>query len=123
MNYELKYLETKNEKFPFIYTLNVMQSIQTKYGTLKDWSDLIESKNENSEPNIEALIFFFTEAINEGIDIENETAEQKRSFVDAKKVGRIVTEIGILNAGQKLKETVIESSKLDDDNSGESEKN
>ena len=123
MQNSLKYLETAKEKIPFIYTLNVMEAIQEKYGSLQEWSDLIESKNR-TEPDIKALIFFFTEAINEGIEIENEENDVKREFVTPKKVGRIITEIGIKDAGTKLKNMVIDSSKTSDENAeGEEVKN
>ena len=61
------------------------------------------------------MIFFFTEAINEGIEIENEEKGEKRELVTSKQVGRIITEIGIIDAGQKLKNAVIDSSKISDD--------
>lgn len=114
MENSMKYLETSKAKFPFTYTLNVMEAIQEKYGSLQAWSDLIESKT-NPEPDIKALIFFFTEAINEGIEIENEEKGEKRELVTPKQVGRIITEIGIIDAGQKLKNAVIDSSKISDD--------
>ena len=65
---KITYLETDSERFPLAFTLNVMESIQNEYGTLSEWSELIRNKKE---PNIKALKFFITEAINEGIEIEN----------------------------------------------------
>ena len=57
--------------------------------------------------------------INEGIDIENETAETKREFLTEKQVGRIITELGIEKMTEKVQETVIDSTK----NENEEEKN
>lgn len=126
MENSMKYLETSKDKFPFTYTLNVMEAIQEKYGSLQKWSDLIESKT-TPEPDVKALIFFFTEAINEGIEIENEEKGENRALVTSKQVGRIITEIGILDAGKKLKNAVIDASKVPDDNNenaeGQEEKN
>ena len=65
---KITYLETDSEKFPLAFTLNVMEALQDEYGTLSEWSELIRNQKE---PNIKALKFFITEAINEGIDIEN----------------------------------------------------
>ena len=65
---KITYLETDSEKFPLAFTLNVMEALQEEYGTLSEWSELIRNQKE---PNIKALKFFITEAINEGIDIEN----------------------------------------------------
>ena len=95
MNNDMKYLLTKDKKYPFIYSLNVMSAIQSKYGSLDDWANLIEPKEGKKEPNIEALLFFFKEAINEGIDIENEKLKEPISFVNEKKVGSIISEIVI----------------------------
>lgn len=115
MDSEIKYLETKKgEKYPFIFSLNVMSTIQKKYGSLDSWKNLIEPE-DGSEPTIDALIFFFTEAINEGIDIENEDKNETRSYVNEKKVGRIITEFGLENAGKKLKEAVIDANPQKDE--------
>ena len=65
---KITYLETDSEKFPLAFTLNVMEALQDEYETLSNWSELIRNKKE---PNIKALKFFITEAINEGIEIEN----------------------------------------------------
>ena len=66
---KINYLETKTEKYPLVFSLNVMEAIQDKYGSIDKWSSLIQ---KNGEPDIKALKFFMTEAINEGIEIENE---------------------------------------------------
>lgn len=122
MGDEIKYLTTKNEKFPFVYSLNVMEELQNKYGSLTAWSDLIEPK-DNGEPSIKALLFFFKEAINEGIDIENESKQESRSFITEKKVGRIISEIGIKEATKQLKEIVVSSTKTESEENGEEIKN
>lgn len=110
MNNDMKYLVTKDKKYPFIYSLNVMSAIQSKYGSLDDWANLIEPKEGKKEPNIEALLFFFKEAINEGIDIENEKLKEPVAFVNEKQVGRIISEVGIEEAGKQLKDAVVVAS-------------
>ncbi len=89
---KINYLETETEKFPLAFTLNVMESIQEKYGTIEAWSNLIQ---RNGEPDIKALKFFITEAINEGIEIGNEKSGEKGKPITSKKAGRILTEIGL----------------------------
>ena len=79
---KINYLETKTEKFPFVFTLNVMESIQEKYGTIEAWSNLIQ---RDGEPDIKALKFFITEAINEGLEIEAEKTGKKMTPITAKK--------------------------------------
>ena len=72
---KVNYLETKTEKYPLVFSLNVMEAIQDKYESIEKWSSLIQ---KNGEPDIKALKFFMTEAINEGIEIENEKNNEKR---------------------------------------------
>ncbi len=105
---KITYLETENEKFPMIFTLNVMETMQEKYGSLDKWSSLLQNKKE---PNIKAIKFFITEAINEGIEIENEKKGEKRPTICQKKAGRILTDIGISEATKKITGTITESVK------------
>ena len=142
---KINYLETTEEKFPMAFTLNVMESIQEKYGSIEAWSDLIQ---RDGEPDIKALKFFMTESINEGIDIENGSQcaapsgrcrradeqektqsnescrEQgdnvfdrkvRRKPVSAKEVGRILTEIGLSGAANKIMKTISESIETNDE--------
>lgn len=103
---KINYLETEDERYPMVFSLNVMESIQEKYGSIEKWTELIQSEGE---PNIKALKFFMTEAINEGIDIENEKTGEKSKPITLKKVGRILTEIGLSETANKIIKTVSES--------------
>lgn len=103
---KINYLETKIEKFPLVFTLNVMESIQEKYGTIEAWSALIQ---RDGEPDIKALKFFMTEAINEGIEIECEKTGEKRKLITAKQAGRILTEVGLSGAANKIMSTISNS--------------
>ena len=105
---KITYLETDSEKFPLAFTLNVMESIQDEYGTLSEWSELIRNQKE---PNIKALKFFITEAINEGIDIENEKSDEIRASITSAKAGRIITEIGFQKVAKTINKMVSESVK------------
>ena len=110
MKDKITYLETSNgTKYPLIFTLNVMEAIQDKYGSLDKWMELIKE----GEPNIKALKFGLGEMLNEGIEIENETAETKRDLLDSKKVGRIITELGMSSVAGKIGENVVASTKTD----------
>ena len=64
-----------------IFTLNVTESIQEKYGTIKVWSNLIQ---RDVEPDIKALKLFITEAFNEGLEIEAEKTGKKVTSITAK---------------------------------------
>ena len=105
---KITYLETNSENFPLAFTLNVMETIQDEYGTLSEWSELIRNQKE---PNIKALKFFITEAINEGIDIENEKLGEKRAPITSSKAGRIITEIGFKKVAKTINKMVSESVK------------
>lgn len=105
---KITYLETDSEKFPLAFTLNIMEALQDEYGTLSEWSELIRNQKE---PNIKALKFFITEAINEGIDIENEKSDEKRASISSAKAGRIITEIGFQKVAKTINKMVSESVK------------
>lgn len=105
---KITYLEIDSEKFPLAFTLNVMEALQDEYETLSQWSELIRNQKE---PNIKALKFFITEAINEGIDIENEKSDEKRTSITSAKAGRIITEIGFQKVAKTINKMVSESVK------------
>ena len=107
---KINYLETKTEKYPLVFTLNVMESIQEKYGTIEAWSNLIQ---RDGEPDIKALKFFITEAINEGLEMEAEKTGEKRETISTKKAGRILTEIGLSGAANKIMATISDSVEMD----------
>ena len=107
---KINYLETKTEKYPLVFTLNVMESIQEKYGTIEAWSNLIQ---RDGEPDIKALKFFITEAINEGLEIEAERTGEKRKAITSKKAGRILTEIGLSGTASKIMATISDSVEMD----------
>lgn len=113
---KINYLETESEKYPLVFSLNVMEAIQDKYGSIDKWSSLIQ---KNGEPDIKALKFFMTEAINEGIEIENEKNNEKRKSVTSKQVGRILTEVGLSGTANKIMTTISESIQTDDTSKNE----
>ena len=103
-------ITVNGKTYKFTFNLNVMQEIQSKYGTFKKWSDLTEGKlSEDKETNIESLIFGIKAMLNEAIDIENDTLTEKLPFLTDKQVGRIITVLGIEEASKNLKQVVIDS--------------
>ena len=109
----MKHINSKGVEYPLVFNLNVMEKIQEKYGSYEKWGDLTDGKD--SEINIGALKFGILEMINAGIDIENEDKENKREFITNKQVGRIITDIGMEALAEKMKETVIDSTKNDEE--------
>ena len=110
-NGELKY---KEKTFKLVFNLNVMEAIQEEYGSVSEWGKLTDG--ENGEPNAKAVIFGFTQMINEGIDMENDENGTDVKPFTLKQVGRLITEIGFSNATDKLNETVVGSTKTEEKN-------
>ena len=113
MTNTIKHFKCGDTEYPLAFTMNVIEKIQDKYGSYEKWGDMTDGKEK--EVNIGALKFGITEMINEGIDIENENLETKRVFVTPKQVGRIITELGMKKLTDKVQETVIESTKNEEE--------
>ena len=110
------FIEYKGKKYNLVFDMNVIETLQIKYGSFNKWSDLIQPTKKDEECNIEALKFGFCEALNEGIDIANEDNEEKLEPLTLKQVGRIITDIGLRNVNEKIQEAVIESAKSEEKN-------
>ena len=100
--------------YRLVFNLNVMEAIQEEYGTLDRWGELTDGSR--GEPNAKAIIFGFTTMINEGIDIENDEKGTNEKPLTLKQVGRMITEVGLLNATNILNDTVVESTKSTEKN-------
>ena len=105
----------KNKEYSLVFNLNVMERIQEKYGSLAEWGR--KTDGSEGEPDAKAVIFGFTEMINEGIDIKNEENGTNDDFLALKQVGRIITEVGLVNATQTMNETVVKSTESQEKNS------
>lgn len=110
-NGEIQY---KDKAYKLVFNLNVMEAIQEKYGTLDAWSML--SDGSTGEPDAKAVIYGFTEMLNEGIDIENDENGTDIKPFTHKQVGRLITEVGLAQATAALNQTVIESTKSEEKN-------
>lgn len=104
-------IEYKGITYKLYFNLNVMEEIQEKYGSFDNWTDLVSGKDDKKEVDIKALKFGFKAMINEGIEIQNEDMGTDLLLFDDKQIGRLITEIGLATANQKLINTVLESSK------------
>jgi hypothetical protein len=110
-NGEIQY---KGKAYKLVFNLNVMENIQEKYGSLEKWGNLTDG--QDGEPNAKAVIFGFTEMLNEGIDIENEENGTDIKPLTLKQVGRMITEIGLANATAQLNDTVVKSTQSEEKN-------
>lgn len=135
-------IQYKNKEYRLVFNLNVMEAVQAEYGTLEQWGDLTdgtayakkayeaqngsldgwddlkpeEKEKYEGEPDAKAVIFGFTQMLNEGIDIENEENGTDIKPLTLKQVGRIITEIGLANATAQLNETVVKSTQSEEKN-------
>jgi len=113
---KLSYIDMPSgEKIPLAFNMNVMEAIQDKFETVDKWAEKIEIK-DNEPINIKDLKAGFKEMINEGIDIFNETAEEKMNPLSDKQVGRVITAMGLGNAAEKILATM-QNEMLDDESS------
>ena len=107
-------IQYKDKEYNLVFNLNVMERIQEEYGTIEKWGNLTDGSN--GEPDAKAVIFGFTEMLNEGIDIENEENGTDIKPLTLKQVGRLITEVGLANATAQLNETVVASTKSEEKN-------
>lgn len=114
---KLEHITVNEKEYPIAFTLNVVENIQDKYGSIDKWSDNIQP-TDGRESKIKDIIWTLQEFINEGIDIENDEKEEKRPFLTHKQVGRIISNIGLEEIGNLIRKMTIQSN-----NTGEEEKN
>lgn len=109
-----KTIKCKDKEYKLVFNLNVMELLQSQYGTIGAWGELCEpggADKKDKEPDIAALKYGFWAMMNEAIDIDNETNNTNIPPLTIRQVGRIITDFGSENAFKALNDTVIESSK------------
>lgn|SRR5574344_1178452 len=104
--------ELDGKTYSLVFNLNVMEAIQNKYGSVQKWGRLTDNK-DGKEPNAKALIFGFTEMINEAVEMENDENGTEKSLYTLKQVGRLITKAGIQESAKKLNTVITESVKDD----------
>ena len=108
-------IQYKDKEYTIVFNLNVMEAIQAEYGSLEAWGNLTDG-SESGEPDAKAVIFGFTEMINEGIDMANEEDGTDTKPLTRKQVGRMITEVGLAEATATMNQTVVESTKGEEKN-------
>lgn len=114
---KLTYIDVGEKRYPIAFTLNVMESVQEKYGSMEEWGNVLEP--ENGEPQIRDIIWTFKEFLNEGIDIENEDNNEDRPFLTHKQVGRLVSNFDMKSLGEMIRNITVESVKSGEDDPNE----
>lgn len=99
----------KGKTYKMVFNLNVMERVQEEYGSVSKWAEMTDGTD--GEPNAKAVIFGFTEMLNEGIDIENEENGTDIKPFTLRQVGRLISDLGLHEATLQMNETVIDSTK------------
>ena len=107
-------IQYKDKEYRLVFNLNVMERIQEEYGSIDKWGNLTDGKT--GEFDAKAVIFGFTEMINEGIDIENEEKGTNNPFLTLKQVGRLITSYGLAKATENMNNLITESVKSEEKN-------
>jgi len=105
---KLKHITVNGIDYPVAFTLNVMELIQEKYGSMDAWGNALKPPN-GKEPQIKDVIWTFKEFINEGIDIENENSDKNRQPITHKQAGRILSSLGMNEAGSIIRNLTAQS--------------
>lgn len=101
------HIQYKGKDYKLVFNLNVMEAIQEEYGSVEVWGDLTDGGE--GEPNARAVIFGFTQMLNEGIDITNDEEGTNDKSLTLKQVGRMITEVGLIEATKSMQNTVVKS--------------
>lgn len=110
------YIETEKKKYPLAFNLNVMEEIQEAYGSLDEWGRITQGAGEAKIKDLKVGIMAM---INEAIDMQNEDNNTNEPFVDTRKVGRIMSEVGIDKIVASIQEITIASTKGEDNEKNE----
>ena len=115
----LEYIFANNKRYPITFNINVMEEIQEAYGSINKWGAIVENA-EGGEPKVKDLKIGLMMMINEAIDIENETTGGNVPTVNAKQVGRIISEMGFEAITRVIKNLTVASTHTGD-NEGKNE--
>lgn len=105
----LGHIRVGEAEYPIAFTLNVMEAIQEQYGSMKKWGEAVQPKDE--EPRIKDLIWTYKEFLNEGIDIENEESAEAKPLLTEKQVGRLISNVGLVEAIKVMQNITTKSTK------------
>ena len=105
------YIETADKKYPLAFNLNVMEEIQEHYGSLDEWGKVTQG---DGEPKVKDLKYGVRLMLNEGIDMANEENGTDEPLLTDKKVGRIMTEVGIKTIVKAIQDITVASVKSED---------
>lgn len=110
------HIKTEKRDYPLVFNLNVMEEIQEQYGSLDAWGEKTQGEGE---PNVKDLKAGVMAMINEGIEIENENNNTNEPLINAKQVGRIMSEVGLTAITTAIQNLTVASVKTEGDEKNE----
>lgn len=94
---KIETIKIGEKEYPVIFTLNILEKVQEIYGSMDKWNALMFGV-DGQEPSIKVIIWTFAEMMNEAIDISNADTENKKPEMEHKKVGRVISQLGLPGA-------------------------
>ena len=108
------HINYRGREIGLVFNLNVMEDLQTKYGTIEAWQE--KCYGGDKEIDIAALKYGFMLMMNEQLDIENEEQGKNDEPFTLRQVGRILTEIGLQNVAEVIGDAIVKSTESTEKN-------
>lgn len=102
-------IEYKGKKYPLVCNINVMEEIQKRYKSFTQWSNLCGGTTDKKEVDIAAFKTGILLMINEGLLIESEDNGTEFKEMTPRQVGRLISEVGLVEVTNKLTKVIVES--------------
>ena len=102
-------IEYKGKKYPLVCNINVMEEIQKRYKSFTEWSNLCGGTTDKKEVDIAAFKTGILLMINEGLLIESEDNGTEFKEMTPRQVGRLISEVGLVEVTNKLTKVIVES--------------
>lgn len=106
-------IEYKGKKYPLVCNINVMEEIQKRYKSFTEWSNLCGGTTDKKEVDIAAFKTGILLMINEGLLIESEDNGTEFKEMTPRQVGRLISEVGLVEVTNKLTKVIVESVGVD----------
>ena len=106
-------IEYKGKKYPLVCNINVMEEIQKRYKSFTEWSNLCGGTTDKKEVDIAAFKTGILLMINEGLLIESEDNGTEFKEMTPRQVGRMISEVGLVEVTNKLTKVIVESVGVD----------
>lgn len=106
-------VEYKGKKYPLVCNINVMEEIQKRYKSFTEWSNLCGGTTDKKEVDIAAFKTGILLMINEGLLIESEDNGTEFKEMTPRQVGRLISEVGLVDVTNKMTKVIVESVGVD----------